>query len=244
MAVQVEVGRTKGIEELKKIREEDLVRDQVKKRQTLCKDLGLDYQASYVGSSVKEVEKFYRKIPVGELRFWDKYLPTAYRKNNGDWANYRFDVMPKEVLEEINFADSLNIFDDIEIWSPERTPKDPIALGVVGRPGNNTFFFISRWAEALKPFEKIKEEVLENCIRRNITCFRVFETAIPKKVNEFIRSLFEENLYRHVGIYGKRFPLHCGRRVYKIDYYQSRGEEDRYIKICSKCGEIVSEREI
>lgn len=99
---------------------------------------------------------FYPVISAEDLKTWRTWLPTAYSDANSGFANYRFDLMPTEVLAELEFSRKLDLFDHYEIWTPEQ-PKaqDPVLVGYL----DQTPYLLARWGESLMPFEKIQELV-------------------------------------------------------------------------------------
>lgn len=57
----------------------------------------------------------YGELTDREHRTWRQYLPTSYRRER-----YSYDVPPEEVAVAIADASELQLFDRIEIWTPER----------------------------------------------------------------------------------------------------------------------------
>lgn len=110
--------------------------------------------------SVEAAERFYGSPLIDEeLKTWTSFLPTKYSQNSLAWIGYTFDTIPDEVLEQISTADSLRLFHDIQIWTPEqRRLFDPMAVGVVYGPDRQVSYFpIVRWGEALATLGDIKE---------------------------------------------------------------------------------------
>lgn len=124
----------------------------------------------------------YPQLSGYELHVMMAFLPTAYKRTY--WHEYEFDVIPLSALKALEAADSLGVFSDFEIWTPEkpksppRTRKlDPMLVGVVGGQGRFSgsrsqtwkyrgdcpsgvqFFPIARWGEALKSFSEMKRFV-------------------------------------------------------------------------------------
>lgn len=248
MSIKIENGRKGKIDELKVLKEKLIDSDSIERRQKLCATLGLDVQANFVGESDIEADKFYTELSGYELNILMSYLPRWYSRQEGDWKNYRFDVVPTEVLEEINFALSLQIFDDLEIWTPERI-NDPMAVGVVGRHGGSRssgsarFFRISRWGESLRTFKEIEEKILKTRIHNWLS-----NRPITPKVQEFIDLSVIPKLKEDLGRdFNSRFYIdrcsfffHCRQRMYKIRYYLKDngypGPADFVYRVCPKCG--------
>jgi len=131
------------------------VDDQVATRERIVNDLGLSRQRV---RSVAEATKFYgAPMSDEELKIWLAFLPTSYSKEKGNWDTYTFDHIPDDVLVEIQVADSLRVFQDLKIWTPEVQDRfDPMVVGTVIE-GNKTYYFkIIRWGESLASFESIK----------------------------------------------------------------------------------------
>jgi len=115
-----------------------------------------------------EASIFYEKISKYDLKIWEVFLPTKYYYKPRHWGggrdfsfgDYRFDKIPTEVLKELEFAQSLKLFDNFVIMTPEE--KDPLLAGVVTSPNEDNFFIISRWGESLISFEILKK-AYESC---------------------------------------------------------------------------------
>lgn len=127
----------------------------------------------------------YPRLSGYELHVTMAFLPTAYKRTH--WHEYEFDVIPLSALKALEAADSLGVFSDFEIWTPEK-PKspprtrniDPMLVGVAGGQGRFSgsrsktwmyrgdcsssvqFFPIARWGEALKSFSEMKRAVKSN----------------------------------------------------------------------------------
>lgn len=143
-------------------------------RRELAAKLGLNRQREFVEPRPDDAARVFGEITGKEREVWVKFLPTAYRRSAGHWANYRFDVVPAEVLEEIDTADRMGVFHDLEIWTPEwfqQHHRDPMVVGVIYprlpmNRANARFFPIVRWGESLKPFEEIVEAIKLRISRR------------------------------------------------------------------------------
>ena len=119
----------------------------------------------------------YPEMTGKQFRLWRSFLPTER-----SFENYRFDTPPTEALEAIQTAKQLGCFDRIEIWTPEGNDFlgffmrrfeslqdkarefgdriDPMAVGIIRDiNGQEHYYQIVRWGEALKPLKKIKRHV-------------------------------------------------------------------------------------
>lgn len=130
-------------------------------RLQICKSLGLSAQCL----SDQNAADFYPEITGEELAFWTVFLPTRYRHSSKSWSYYKFDRIPTEPLRHIQKAYDSKLFDDLEIWTPEKIHEDPIAVGVVGassdwsRMAQGQFFKIVRWGESLKPWQELTQQI-------------------------------------------------------------------------------------
>lgn len=133
-----------------------------------------------------------------DFNVWAKFLPTR-----SSIKKYTYDSVPFDVLRHIFDAKSLQIFDKIEIWTPEgntasgriermttwgvdsKKVVDPMAVGVITTRGDGVrhYFSIARWGESLEPFEKIKAYVQK--VDRQIVLRRLAGPAVI-----FLGSLF------------------------------------------------------
>lgn len=239
MAVMVEKGRLVELEELKRIRDKEFREAQDKdSRKKLCKELGLKKQAQLGFDTDIDIGTLYRELKGSERRMWECYLPTKYSKKSGEWKDYQFDRVSVEVLEEISFAHSLRIFDDLEIWTPEEN-TDPICVGVLDNPYR--IFLISRWSESLKSVAEIMREVVFQKNQWYHACEhiddgRIIRTKLPKPVADFIVSFMGQDLEnRKLKIWsGFTFSIHCKRPMYKLILTGNNSRQ--VVKICPVCG--------
>ena len=213
--------------------------DEMRERSELCEKLGLDSQADVVDT--RDPKAFYPEITRSEHKFWGNFLPAVYSKARGNWKGYHCDVIPSEVLREIDTARNLKIFTDFEIWTPEQQFTDPVVVGVVGArtyfnnslpTGNARFFMISRWGNSLIPFEEIVKTVLARLIYKN-------GHAVPPVVQMSIEGyVSEQNALPRAYLYGRSRFLHrhCGRPSYwfYVDPYS--------LFICARCGTILKKK--
>jgi len=105
---------------------------------------------------------FYPQITNIEMKIWKVWLPTRYvenpkSSNELNFKEYAFDRIPEEVLQEIECARALNLFNTLEVRTPEIKAQDPILIGWFDKVP----YLISRWGESLRPFEEIKQLVEE-----------------------------------------------------------------------------------
>jgi len=129
------------------------------------------------GEKIQRANLFYDKLSREDCGVWSAFLPTKYQYNFDEglgWSKYKFDVIPDEILAEIEEAYSLKLFDNLLIWTPEIRMSDPILLGRISNPiarryEDHGYFLIARWGESLLPFEEIKRRVqhpVRNWLRR------------------------------------------------------------------------------
>jgi len=98
---------------------------------------------------------FCKQLSDEELKIWTIFLPTVY--SGEELANYQYDTIPTEVLQDWKLVKDLGLFDSFEIRIPELQPKqeDPILIGVRG----GVRYLIARWGESLALFKEISEKV-------------------------------------------------------------------------------------
>jgi len=204
-----------------------------RERDRLCKELGLKAQIGRSTSISDEADKFYPRITGCQFEIWRLYLPTVYwryHRENGiqTWQNYAFDAIPTRALEEIQFADSLKVFEEMHIWTPEQQ-TDPIVVGLTNctiRSGNWSarHYLIARWAESLKPFAEIEQEVLAQ--RREPTSI----AHLPQPIQDAILRSQRANPRSRIYDGGRTwFRSHCGQRYFKFI-------TDKYLFVCGVCG--------
>lgn len=211
-------------------------------RTELCKSLGLEIQAERQSADAAlsgiTAEMFFPKISFYEHNIWRNFLSRAYSKSKGNWKEYQYDTIPVKALEEISFAHSLGVFDDIQIWTPERN-TDPAAIGVVNLQGNFVNnFLITRWGESLKPFEEIEKEV---CSMVNFG-YSGKGWMLTSKLREWIetyhKQLFQKSTKTRMFYYGLVSALnirrrHCGQRMHNFIEFDTNPYTN--IWVCSNC---------
>ncbi len=204
-------------------------------RQNLVSVLGFNPEVQ----CAPEPWKYYPEMTGLELAVWTLFLPTYYQRSVGGWQKYSFDRVPTSVLEEINFALSLEVFDDVELWTPEQPVRasvpvtDPLVVGVSGHPrsfrgvstydwGNNfayqhpqtRFFRITRWGESLQPFEDIKRQVM---VSRMAPTWKG-EYVVPEGILNYALPLFEASPYETIHLdRAGAFSRHCDQRKLKVN---------------------------
>jgi len=146
-------------------------------------------QAEKMALRVELTGLSYTELTGDELEMWEKFLPTSY-----SIADFAYDSIPDEALDELETAQEINCFDNIAIWTPEHNDLkgrlrrratgvmsrinavlqdalDPLAVGIIDdQNGVRHFYAIVRWAESLEPVEVIKAYV-EKVDRQERTTF-------------------------------------------------------------------------
>lgn len=125
-------------------------------------------------SRLESADLLYGRLSPEDLALWGEFLPTSYPSNH-----YQYDIPPEEVARAIADAQTLGVFDRIEIWTPEgsgiweRTRQfyhrvtqdvhqqlieiaaDSMAVGVIQRGQTTVYYPIVRWGESLQSFARI-----------------------------------------------------------------------------------------
>lgn len=204
------------------------------RRKELCEELGLTAQAELKNNSLGEAKEYYPLLSRDEAIVWQRFLPNAYSMNHeGHWAGYKFDCIPVETLDEIQFARKLGVFTNLVIRTTERA-ADPAVFGNVGQTGD---FLICRWGEALKPFEEIKRQVLNGLVNfwnwgEKPKSFGDLPDAIQKHVLQTCTTRWTMDTPLNglgcTGIGGRSriFHRHCGKPMRRV--------ADLFV--CEKCG--------
>ncbi len=215
-------------------------------RKELCQSLGLGRQAQHSGASPEDAAVFYPRLSTYELAVWSGFLPTSHSKAGGGWADYDHDLIPRQVLEETRLADALNVFDDLEIWTPGRFDRDPMIVGIVGqRPidrnwlpalrgggsantGEAHFFGIARWGESLEPFETIERLVRSRLIEQQP--MKQSDLGQGAQVAIYERTRAGDGLQPVDFHVGSMFRRHCGKPGLLVNKRES---------ICWECGTLI-----
>jgi hypothetical protein len=127
-------------------------------RSKLAGALGFHAQVNHVRlrRTAKRASEFYPQWRGFRLRAWRTFLPTRYPRPT-HWQSYSFDVIPLRALKAIEAAMGADLFDGLEIWTPEHTTfsqrrenaradymkflTDPVCVGIV----EGQIFPIVRW---------------------------------------------------------------------------------------------------
>ena len=149
----------------------------------LCVKVGLNHQVQRLAivEKQKQADIWYDRVSASDYAIWKNFLPTSYSwrgylpDNLGIrniWGKYDFDIVPIEVLREIEFAQNLNLFEDFLIRTPERQQSDPAVFGII----SGEFYLIARWGESLIPFKKISTLLLK---QQGVSNFMGFKLLVP-----------------------------------------------------------------
>jgi hypothetical protein len=93
-----------------------------------------------------------------EMAVWQWFLPMAYFHR--EFKQYDFGPIPTDVLRVIKQVGQAQLFDSLEIRTPERTRcLDPALIGYIGREA----YLLARWAES----ELIGPKAMLRQARRN-----------------------------------------------------------------------------
>ncbi|MDP3735634.1 MAG: hypothetical protein Q8R39_04380 [bacterium] len=108
-----------------------------------------------------EPSLFYPVISAEEESTWQAWLPTRYAYSHANRALLHHTVArtlaqheaPKEVHEELRFADELELFASYELRTPERRDlRDPLFIGT---DKNSVRHRIALWGESIRPIGEI-----------------------------------------------------------------------------------------
>ena len=144
------------IEELLKARESKA--EELNKRKELCKELGLKVQEKFSAFSLLSPDMFCKRLSDKELKIWRMFLPTtSYRGDS--LVDYRYDLIPTEVLQDWKLVKDLGLFESFEIQTPELKNPDPILIGIRKIGDKDIRYLIARWGESLIPFKEIRLKV-------------------------------------------------------------------------------------
>ena len=236
MVIEIRSYRDKGkeliMEELKRKEKGDL------DRQGLCLSLGFGHWQSVVKSDI-DPGLFFRELKEYDLIIWRRFLPKRYRLSvEKEWKEYSYDIIPTEVLQEMRFAKNSGLFQDLEIWTTERTNRDPLLVGILG----GRRFMISRWGERLLSFDEIMETVEKRALNFYNNTKKYADLAYPFLKN-FICEVLSNPRYNRweepILLVGKMVIYrHCKERRLRVraGHYDFPRNED--LGLCLVCGDI------
>lgn len=237
------------VAQVEKYRHDEVIEDlevdeEAERRKALVEQLGFDPKLQCVDELTAGPSKFYPELTGFELAIWTLFHRSYYSRNDDEWGGYHFDRVPTPVLEEISTAVSLDVFSDVELWTPGPKDLDPMVVGVVGhRLGdrerewwigknaafrqNARFYPVVRWGESLLSFDEIKEQVFQ----KMVTLGRGVTNPLPPPVEAHVRQSFVNNPQRDLHITRASWlAQHCRERMYNVGG----------TVICVVCGETVS----
>jgi hypothetical protein len=158
--------------------------EQAQKGYELAQKLCFNEQTSMYQRQIEALRKRidpcppYYKLSESEMNRLEKILPRAYVEKKiyfylFDLAKYRFDLIPTRVLSEIDHVRQKQYFDFLRIYTPERSNKDPVLIGirvVSEYPARiEERYLIARWGEEnLLPLKEMlsKKQGLRRFFRR------------------------------------------------------------------------------
>ena len=129
----------------------------------LIESLGLKGQASLVKAATDGkagTRSPYREATAEEVGVYKALCPQVYALRD-----YARSSIPLRVLQVCAHADSLDLFDKIEVWDRESVQvKDPVAVGVKGNEWdsqNYHVYLLARWGEELEEFPALRRKAIE-----------------------------------------------------------------------------------
>lgn len=174
MTVQVQLYRKQDVE--LPLGDEGLA--EVEQRQQKLAELGFDSLVSYRRTSAQldSARMLYPQLLGDELETWRRFLPTE-----ASISRYTYDEVPDDALDAIKDAQEMQLFDRIEIWTPQGNRLsdrlrahygrvrdamsalsdglDPMAVGVIDYNDESHYFPITRWGEALLSVDEVKKQL-------------------------------------------------------------------------------------
>jgi hypothetical protein len=139
--------------------------------------LGLEGQKKLCGGADQKSVCPYRKLTKEEARVYKLLFP----QDVGVKA-YSDGRIPIRVMQVIEHARSLKMFDFIRVWCPENADEpDPLLVGYVGEYdfSPKERYILARWGECLAPFSELRRKAAEK--------FRTAYLAACKKEMSAIR---------------------------------------------------------
>ncbi len=211
-------------------------------RKVLLEGLGFNPSLQLTDELGAMAEQLYPRLNSHEAAVWAQFLRGVHSKKQGHWADYSFDRVPTEVLEDIAFAESCAVFSDIEIWTRQaRGNDDPMVIGVIGEreqnrmshPPNNAssvhtaqMFKVARWGESLAAFEEIETEVFNASLWPR---YGLDPSKLPTHVVNYARAEFAQRPNRTIDV-EHAFRRHCHRKMYRVNQKL----------VCGVCGHVRS----
>jgi hypothetical protein len=130
------------------------------RREVLANVLNLDLLAEGVFLDPDGPLRYYsQRLEGTQAAAWAWWFRITYSRYLEEWQDFEGE-MPTEVMEELNVALQLGVFDDIEIWTPGER-DDFVAVGIVHldvEDDETGLFPIARWGPNRTPDSRIMAE--------------------------------------------------------------------------------------
>ena len=143
-----DLGFDKVNEDIKKAEEENAFKVELKKKMTVAYEM-------YRYVKPEQIEHFNEKLrekTQKEFKTYSTYMTLKFY-NIKDYS----DVPPNDVLDKLETAKSLNVFDTFEIAKIDtvKEVKDPLLFGIIN--GCKDKFFIAEWDNDVKISDLLKD---------------------------------------------------------------------------------------
>lgn len=186
----------------------------------------------------------YPQIYEEDWKIWKEFLPTAYYYNKDEWKDFSFDDIPLEVLREIKHVQSLRVFDNLAIRTPEKQLVDPLVCGIRHR-GHDHFdaYMIARWGESLLSFADVCRQVFFTNARFLFESHVQIPRSVKKEILEkHLFSFWMEKMVKKEGVARLDFSIrrlslkrHCSAMMADFSSFWCN---DFTGYLCLRCGEI------
>lgn len=208
----------------------DLLQSSTKNSQT--RELYAQLGFHFLAGDVRIPDVSYARMTTFEAEVWQRFLPTGYGRNEGEWGLFSFDHIPEQVLQEIEYATSLGCFDNLHIRTPERTSLDPLVYGTKTIGNRKNRYIIARWGESLLPFVEIAKQVfLSSIYWDGIRRFTLRQPIAEKLFSLWLKECVGMDEFRSPFLRKVIFGWHCGERKINLSIGNSFS-----VNMCAICG--------
>ena len=119
----------------------------------LIEELGLEGQQNLIGGDEEDEDR--ERVPYREMNRIERLVYDILYPSHTKFTSYQKSMIPLRVLQVGAHAVSLKFYEEVQVWSEEGQPKDPL---LVGKIEYGKYHILARWGEALEPFENLMEK--------------------------------------------------------------------------------------
>ena len=128
-------------------------------RVRLVKELGLEGQEELMSDTEKPEIMPYRAMKADEKFIYEVLCPSK-----AEAKKYNAGLIPLRVLQVLSHAQSLNVFEKIEIWYADSVVvNDHVLVGIIKTDAyTDKYHILARWGEELESIDVLRKKAVAN----------------------------------------------------------------------------------